>query len=170
MFVYVKNRFKGFSQKSFVFSENGEKLLLIKGKMVSLSNKTELCDLNGNKVFTIKNKAFPIFKNCAYIYDELGDKKKLLCKIKTLRGKFFKVTKCEYPITINGRLDEGITISFDNEEVAYFEEADFEEKSLISNSFELEINEEADFEYLSVALLSAIVIAIDGLILRINSK
>ena len=114
MIVYVKNRFKGFSQKSYVFDEDGERLLLIKGKMVSLTNKTELCDLNGNKLFTIRTKAFPIFKNCAYVYDELAEKKKLLCKIKTIRGKYFKVTKCKYPITLNGRIDEGITISFDN--------------------------------------------------------
>ena len=170
MFVYVKNRFKGFSQKSYVFNEDGEKLLMIKARIISPSNKTDLYDMDGNKLYTIRNKIFPIIKNCTYIFDASGEKKKLLCKFTAKRGKIFKASKCAYPISLNGSLDEGITVNFDGQEVAYFEEFETDEKAFNKNSYELEIYDDIDRQDLSVAFLSAIVIGIDGLMLKLNYK
>lgn len=169
MFIYVKNRFKGFSQKSFVFNEDGDKLFLIKGRLISPSNKTDICDMDGNKLFTVRNKIFPIFKNCVYIYDT-SEKKKLFCKIKIKSGKYFKVVKCEHPITLNGNLEEGVAVSYDGEEVAYFEDYDIDEKTLITNSYELEIYDDIDCPALSVPLLSAMVVGMDELMLKLSKK
>ena len=170
MFVYVKNRFKGFSQVSFVYNEDGDKLFLIRGRMFYLSNRTDLCDMEGNKLFTIKNKVFPIFKNCVNVYSYTENKKKLFCKIKTKRGKYFKITNCDYALTLNGKIDEGMLIGFNDNDIAYFEEYDFDEKTFNSNSYELEIYEDEDLGGLDVATLSAIVIGADGLMLKLGDK
>ena len=167
MFVYVKNRFKGFSQVSFVYNEDGDKIFLIRGKMFSLSNRTDLCDMEGNKLFTIKNKIFPIFKNCVNVYQYVDKKKKLFCKIKTKKGKYFKITKCEYNLILNGRIDEGMAIGYNGEEVAYFEEYDFDEDASINNSYELEIYDDVDLGGLTTEMLSAIVIGADVLLLKL---
>jgi uncharacterized protein YxjI len=170
MFIYVKNRFKGFSQKSYVYNEDGDKLFLIKGKLLSLSNKTDLRDMDGNNLFTIKTKIFHIFKNCVSVYKYEEKKKKLFCKIKSKKGKYFKVLKCDYNIRLDGRIDDGIAISLDDEEIAFFEEYETEEKTFNVNSYELEIYDDANLGELDNATISAVVIGVDVLLLKLNKE
>ena len=154
MRVSIRNNWVSLGGSSTVKDEQENDVLLIKGKVVSISRKKYIQDLNHELLYTVRNKIFSIFTKKAIVYDKVGN------QVAFIRRKIFSVHDRYFVNSNLGKIEiQGNILGFDYHIYLNDEEVGHISRNIsLRDSFTLDLKDGFDLPF-----YVALVIAVDNI-------
>ena len=151
MELYIRNKWITVGGSSVVRDVNEKDVMIVKGKIFSITRKKFIQDLEGNTKFVVRNKFWRLFRYSAFILDPNKN------KVCTVRRKIFSLHDHYFIESSIGDLQiRGNILSFDYQILLDGKEVGhIARKISVRDSFVLTVDDKFDM-YTMVALVIAI--------------
>lgn len=153
MKLYIKNNVWSLRGSSSVKDENGKDVLIVKGKLISVTRVKRIRDLSGNLLYKVRNKWINWFSHSAFINDGEGNRVAKVTRKFGFKNRII-VEGYKDEISIEGEFLSWTLDIYRNGEYIGAIRRQFN----LFDSFELDVSTEDDG-----AFLVAVVIAIDNI-------
>lgn len=152
----IKNKFFSFGGSSKVLDQNNNDLLLVKGRVFSLTRKKFIKSLDGKVLYVVKNRFWNFLHNRVYVCDPNG---KQICTVTrniTIRETFTIEGMQNLQVIANGKIGLGFDLSIlkDGAEIGHITRPHVQ----MTDTFDVKIDNPED-----LAFVTAIIIAIDNI-------